>query len=205
VLWITAKAQNAALCLPIAVYGLGMVWGTSNRKAYYAGVGGIAAICLTGVFMYRSVLPATKVTALYNVVFYGILPASNNPESDLAALGLNPEYARYSGTLPWSPGTGVADGALVNALQLKVSPVSVMAFYLKRPARMWQHIETLFPAYLSLRPEFCGNFDRSAGRPPGARSNAIALWSTFHDRALSRVGAFVLSSLRWLLRFLAED
>ena len=70
-----------------------------------------------------------------------------------------------------------------------------MAFYLKRPGRMWRHIETRLPAALSLRPEFCGNFDRSAGRPPGARSNAIALWSRFHERCLSRIAAPLLATL----------
>jgi len=44
-------------------------------------------------------------------------------------------------------------------------------------------------------PEFCGNFDRSAGRLPGARSEAIALWSSFHKRCLSRIAPLLLAAL----------
>jgi hypothetical protein len=153
------------------------------------------AMLAAGTIMYRALQPAPRVTTLYNLVFYGILPGSDNPQSDLIALGLNPDYARYSGTLAWSPNTGVGDGALVNALLAKITPVREAEFYLKRPERTWRRVKILLPTYLSLRPEFCGNFDISAGRPPGSRSEAIVLWSRFHDCGLARVGPFLLALL----------
>jgi hypothetical protein len=195
ILWIMAKSQNAALCIPLGAYGLRIAWRALDRQTRCAAVAGVMATVVAGTVMYRSLLPAPKVTPLYNVVFYGILPGSHDPQSDLIALGLNPDYARYSGTLPWSPGTGVADGALVNAVLANVTPLRVAEFYMRRPARMWRHVRTLLPTYLSLRPEFCGNFDISAGRPPGARSDAIALWSRFHERGLSRIGPVLLATL----------
>jgi hypothetical protein len=172
-----------------------MTWRAPDRKTRWAAIAGVIAMLIAGMVMYGFLLPAPKVMALYDVVFYGILPGSHDPQSDLIAFGLNPEYARYSGTLPWSPGTGVADGTLVKAILAKVTPWSVAEFYIRRPARMWQHIRALLPRYLSLRPEFCGNFDISARRPPGARSETIALWSRFHESGLSRIGPFVLGAL----------
>jgi hypothetical protein len=198
VLWIMAKTQNAALCIPLAAYDLRMVWRTFGQGGggrRYVALGGAAAICVAGVVMYRSLLPAPRVSVLYDVIFFGVLPESEDARSDLKALGLDPSYARYSGTLPWSPGTGVADGTLVSALQANVSSFSLMEFYLRRPARMWRHLQSRLPIALSLRPEFCGNFDRSAGRPPGDRSNAVTLWSRFHERYLSRIAALLLSAL----------
>jgi hypothetical protein len=195
VLWIMAKTQNAALCVPLAAYDLRLTWRALGRGSRYVALVGAVAICVTGVVMYRSLLPAPRVSVLYDMVFSGILPESEDARSDLKALGLDPNYARYSGTLPWSPGTGVADGTLVNALQANVSSFSLMEFYLMRPARMWRHLQARFPAALSLRPEFCGNFDKSAGRPPGARSNAFALWSGFHERCLSRIAVLLLGAL----------
>ena len=195
VLWIMAKTQNAALCIPLAAYDLRMVWRTLGRGGSYVALAGVVAICVAGGVMYRSLLPAPRVSVLYDMVFFGILPESEDARSDLKALGLDPNYARYSGTLPWSPGTGVADGALVNALQANVSSFSLMEFYLRRPARLWRHLQARLPSALSLRPEFCGNFDRSAGRPPGARSNTMALWSRFHERCLSPIALLLLSAL----------
>ncbi len=195
ILWIMAKTQNAPLCIPLGAYGLSIAWRALDRKIRGAAIAGVMAMVVAGTVMYRSLLPAPKVTPLYNAVFYGILPGSLDPQSDLIALGLNPVYARYSGTLPWSPDTGVADGVLVNAILANVTPFRLTEFYVRRPARTWRHVRALLPTYLSLRPEFCGNFDISAGRPPGARSDAIALWSRFHERGLSRVGPLLLVAL----------
>jgi len=132
---------------------------------------------------------------LYDAVFFGILPGSPDPKADLKALGLDPSYARYSGTVAWGPGTGVADGALVRAIQANVGPFELMEFYLKRPERMWQRLRVLLPSALSLRPEFCGNFERDAGRFPGARSEGVAFWNWFHERCLSRIAYFLLCEL----------
>lgn len=195
ILWIMAKTQNAPLCIPLGAYGLSIAWRALDRKTRGAAIAGVMAMVVAGTVMYRSLLPAPKVTPLYDAVFYGILPGSQDPQSDLIALGLNPRYARYSGTLPWSPGTGVADGVLVNAILANVTPLRLAEFYMRRPVRTWRHVRTLLPTYLSLRPEFCGNFDISAGRPPGARSDAIALWSRFHERGLSRIGPLLLIAL----------
>jgi hypothetical protein len=195
VLWITAKTQNAPLCLPLAIYGISIAWQARLLTSRVVGGFGIAAMCLAGVTMYRSVLPAPKVISLYDVIFYGILPESSDPRSDLRALDLNTDYAQYSGTLPWSPRTGVADGALVSALLTKVTPLKLFEFYLRRPARLLLHIKPLLPNYLSLRPEFCGNFEPPTGRPPGAKSGAIALWSHFHERVLSRMSSVILAVL----------
>jgi len=194
-LCITARAPNAAFCLPLGVYGLSLARRCSDRQARFAAIGSVAAILIAGVLMYRSLLPATRVTAFYNAIFYGILPSSTNPRSDLKALGLDPDYVRYSGTLAWSEGTGVANGYLLNALQEKVNSLGMILFYLQRPEWSWRHVETMLPTYLSLRPEFCGNLDRSAGRPPGARSEAIAIWSRFHERGLARIGIPLLAAL----------
>jgi len=195
ILWITAKIQNAPLCVPIAFYGATTFKLASDRRLRHVAAGGMLAICVSGWVMYRSTLPATRVTALYNTVFFGILPESTRPEADLASLGLDRSYAQYSGTVAWSPGTGVADGALVQAVERQLNPLKLFGFYLSRPARLHQHVERVLQNALSLRPEFCGNFEESAGRRPGARSDAIAFWSGFHSRCLGRIGDFLVGAL----------
>ncbi|MGA3185817.1 MAG: hypothetical protein ABSF22_01790 [Bryobacteraceae bacterium] len=195
ILWIMAKTQNAPLCVPLGVYGLVIAWRALDGKTRWAAIAGVLAMLAAGAIMVRSILPAPKVITLYDGIFYGILPDSPDPRSDLMALGLNPDYARYSGTLPWDPESGIADGYLVNALLEKITPVGLVEFYMRRPGRMWRHFRPLLPSYFSLRPEFCGNFVQSTGRPPGARSYAIGLWSRIHERVLSRVGLFLLAAL----------
>jgi hypothetical protein len=181
--------------LPLAAYALTVAWHARDKVPRWAAVAGAVGTMAAGVMMYATSLPAPRVTNLYDVVFFGILPESKTPAADLRTLGLDPAYVRYSGTLAWTAGTGVGDGFLVNALQAKVTPLSLLLFYVARPARMWQHTRAALLVAFSLRPEFCGNFDRSAGRFPGARSHAVALWSHFHERYLSKIGAGLLAAL----------
>jgi hypothetical protein len=87
----------------------------------------------------------------------------------------------------------------VHAVQTQLNPVKIFWFYVKRAARLQQHIERALKSALSLRPEFCGNYDISAGKLPGARSEAIAFWSHFHSRCLARIGVFLLLTLSVLV------
>jgi len=162
--------------------------------------GNVAILCAGGA-MYQSLLPAPQVMATYDAIFFGMLPESPEPQIDLLALGLDPAYSRYSGTVAWSPGAGVADGALVRSLQENVNPAKIMWFYIMRPARLQEHVRTALISALSLRPEFCGNYDVSADKPPGARSETLSLWSRFHSRCLARIGGFLVCYLFMFVMF----
>ena len=192
VLLITAKTQNAWLCAPLAIYGFLLVWRAAYPSARCVAAAGVVAVLAAGVVMYRSLLPAPRLVGIYNMIFMAVLPESKDPASDLKALRLDPKYVQYSGTLAWSPNTGIADGYLVNAVQAAVTPITLVEFYVRRPSRMWTHIRSLLPMALSLRPEFCGNFDPAAGKPPGAKSYNFAIWSQFHERILSSIAVFLL-------------
>lgn len=195
ILWIMAKTQNAVFCVPLGVYGLSLALRALDARARWAAVVCAVAILSAGMVMYRCLLPAPRMVNLYNMIFFAVLPESGDPSGDLKALGLDPSYVRYSGTLAWSPGTGVADGSVVNAIQANVTPGTLVKFYLKRPARLWKHVRAVLSVALLLRPEFCGNFEKSAGRPPGARSEAVALWSHFHERSLAPIGRYLLLAI----------
>jgi hypothetical protein len=82
----------------------------------------------------------------------------------------------------------VASGVVGN----QITHAAIARFYLQHPARIWRHAKILLPIAFSLRPEWCGNFERTAGRPPGARSTAFTLWSGLHEHVLRRIGKLIL-------------
>jgi hypothetical protein len=53
----------------------------------------------------------------------------------------------------------------------------------------------MLPISTSLRPEWSGNFEPSAGHAAGARSTAFSLWSSVHERVLVRVIKFLLLAM----------
>jgi len=127
----------------------------------------------------------------YNLVFLAVLPESRNPAADVAALGLDPGTEDYSRTGAWGPNSAFDALEERGTIGQKVNLVTVLRFYLSRLTRLWRHIQTTLPIATLLRPEY-GNFERSAGYAPGARSEAFAIWSGFHESALSRVAKFLL-------------
>jgi hypothetical protein len=121
-----------------------------------------------------------------------IVPESKNSKADLAALGLDPEYAKFSGSGAWTEGTALYDMARTGLIGERVTSASVARFYLARPGRMWRHAKIMLPVAFLLRPEWCGNFERSAGFAPGSKSRSFSLWSGFHEHVLARVAKPIL-------------
>jgi hypothetical protein len=185
-------------------------WST-DLQARRAAVAGIALILGAGTLNVVTSPLSEHQAAAYNVLFLTILPESKNPAADLRSFGLSPGLARYSGTNTWSANTGYYEPEIQRGLGRNLSLRTTTAFLLKHPARLWRHIGVLFsgtamsgalarepatpptrsPA-TSLRPEFCGNFEQAARHPPGARSQALAVWSAFHERTLARLWRIIL-------------
>jgi hypothetical protein len=188
-LLIAAKAQNFPLAIALAPFALLLGYRNKIRFTHYLGFGLIAAAGLMNAWTIPKPLQEADT---YNQIFLAILPESSDRVGDLKALGLDADYARFSGTGAWGPGTALYDLSNRGILGQEVSPATVARFYLFHPKRMWRHAKSLLPAAFSLRPEWCGNFDRSARFPPGARSHTFILWSAFHEYLLSRAGKLIL-------------
>jgi len=124
----------------------------------------------------------------YNQIFLAILPDSKDPGADLKSLGMDPRYAAYSGTGAWTERTAIQELVGDGTIGKRITPATVAGFYARHPARMWARAKILLPIAFSLRPEWCGNFERSAGYPHGAKTTHFALWSAIHEQVLSRIG-----------------
>jgi hypothetical protein len=194
-LWMLAKPQNAPLAVPLVLLLFRLrVWPARPIPVLWAAAG--AGVILATAAVNVATLPGeTRRAPVYDMVFMAVLPESKNPSTDLAALGLNPELVRYSGTGAWSAGTAFADLKLTGAIGTTVTSLSVCRFYLMRPARLWKHLKSVLPRAMWLRPEWCGNFELDAGFAPGARSTSFSLWSHVHERALTPLAKPILLAL----------
>jgi hypothetical protein len=186
-LLVLAKSQNLPLALALAAFALGF-W----RWRKSAAVAGCCIIILAGALNFWTLPKSLKLATTYNVLFMSIVPESKNPKDDLAALGIDPEYAKFSGSGAWTQGTALYDMARAGVIGDRVTSASLVRFYLARPGRMWRHAKVMLPAVFLLRPEWCGNFERSAGFAPGSKTRNFSLWSAFHERILARVAKTIL-------------
>jgi hypothetical protein len=185
ILLVLAKPQNAPVGVLLGLFcPLVLRSWVATRAARYGAWIGCAAIVAASGTMFLTAPVAMKDHNTYNLVFLAIVPESRNASTDLKSLGLDPRLRDYSTTGAWSSNTAFPTLHESGAIGRVVTLMTVVRFYMLRPTRMWRHIQTKLPLATSLRPEWCGNFEPSAGYPAGARSGAFALWSSFHQRAL---------------------
>jgi hypothetical protein len=190
-----AKPQNAPLAVPLVLLLFRLrVWSVQPVPVPWAVAGG--SVILAAALINAATLPAeTRKAPVYDMIFMAILPESKSPSTDLEALGLDPELARYSGTGAWSAGSAFGDVKLTGAIGTTVTSLSICRFYLLRPVRLWRHLKTVLPRAMWLRPEWCGNFELDAGFAPGARSPSFSLWSRVHERVLTPLAKPILFAL----------
>lgn len=188
-LWVFAKPVNTPEGILLVLFALRIF---AARRIALAGALLIASACAVNVFTVPT--PNTWPT-VYDQVFLAILPESHNPAQDAQALGLPEDWLKYSGTGAWSQGNNLYQGVVSGLIGKKISNGTIARFYLARPGRIWRRAKRILPVAFSLRPEWCGNFERSAGLPAGARSQAFNVWAGFHEHWLTPIGKPILMAL----------
>ena len=76
-----------------------------------------------------------------------------------------------------------------------MSRFTIVWYYVRQPVKLLNYIRAVLPRGASLRAEGVGNFERSAGYPPFARSRSFAIWSRFREHYLSGWSSGVLIGL----------
>jgi len=187
ILFVMAKPQNAPVGFLLALLAL--------RLRGRVAIGSSLAIAAASAAILLTAPLPNQWSSTYDQVFMAILPESKDPARDAQVLGLPADWLKYSGTGAWTPGTNFSEGVRGGVIGKTITHGSIIRFYALRPTRIWRRAKRVLPVAFSLRPEFCGNFDRSAGRPPDAKSRTFNLWSRFHEIVLTTLGKVILIAL----------
>jgi hypothetical protein len=188
VLFVMAKPQNAPLGILMALF-------IFRLRADWIAIASSLAILAAAAFIIVTSPVANMWSSTYDQVFMAILPESKTPAQDAQALGLTPDWLKYSGTGAWTQGTNLYEAVKSGVIGKTITHGTIARFYLLRPGRIWRHAKRVLPVAFSLRPDTCGNFERSAGFPPGAKSQTFDAWSGFHEHGLEAVGKGILIAL----------
>ncbi len=184
--FVGAKPQESIHGLLFALFGLrlsevrGKGWW--RRPAVALAVG----LCLFSLWYYRRT-PQREIrkVALYQTVFREMLPTSPDPAGDLAALGLDPRLAVYSGTHAYQPGVPIHEASFERDYFDRVGFAQIAAFYAARPVRLLGRLRRAAEkGGMRLRPHASGNFEKSApGWRPNLVSRRFAAWSGLRLKA----------------------
>jgi hypothetical protein len=188
VLFVMAKPQNAPIGILLALF-------VFRLRVGRIAIASSLAILAATVFITVTSPVANMWSSTYDQVFMAILPESKTPAQDAQALGLPPDWLKYSGTGAWTEGTNLYEAVKSGLIGKTITHGSIARFYLQRPGRIWRHAKRVLPVAFSLRPDTCGNFERSVGFPPGAKSQTFDAWSGFHEHGLEACGKLILIAI----------
>ena len=180
-LMITAKPMYvpfAALLVPFGIYLTGFV----SLKYRYLWTGAISVALLLLGSGYQAITPEwLRMKASYIAIFGELLPHSPNPDSDLLALNLRPEWKRYIGTSPYdADGPVETDAAFRSDFTNRVRTLTIPFFLLARPLQLYRVASSIAPQLVTTLPDYAGYYEQSSGKPP--RSKPVAPWSSIRAR-----------------------
>src|SRR5258706_1569366 len=119
----------------------------------------------------------------FNIIFYELLPHSDNVYRDLGQLGLDDSYARWSGMHTYSEGSPMtADPEFMPVFKQRTNQGRIAAFYARHPGEAWRLLVAAMGEAGRQRP-YLGNYDRRTGIREFQESNSFAAWSSL-KRAL---------------------
>jgi len=116
--------------------------------------------------------------ALFNAIFFRILPESPQPTRTLDELSLDASYLPYAGMHAFMPASPAQSNDWAAALALRTGHRTLAAFYLRHPLLALRHMDlALRKEAPVLRPVNLSNFRQVDGHPAGARTTRLSLWS----------------------------
>lgn len=128
-------------------------------------------------YMFREAPRDYSAQSLWNSIFLRLLPQSASPKEDLGVLGLDDRFVRYTGVNTYAMPTEQEAIRWRSEMMKQTDVRKVIRYYAVRPGLAFKRFATAVQESMETRPPYLGNFEQSAGRPPGARTNAFALWS----------------------------
>lgn len=200
-LLVTTKAPHAPLGLWIAVLLFATrrrLWPKSGRG--FAVVASILAV-VSVLTLWKSAPPEYSVRGCFTMVFYRVLPRSQNVSGTLSDLGLDDSWRPYIGKHSYSPGIDLSQPAFLQAVRGRINYFTLARFFVNHPRQAW---DTMFASLSEAgqhRPAL-GNFDRAAGVPVSS-SRAFALWSDLKSRLFLDHSARFLAYIAGLTAALA--
>jgi len=197
ILVTTAKPQYAMLGLWIACLAWlerDVLWHGRRRPAIFAFV---VLVLAFGITVRYFVPEDYSAIATFDVIFTGILPHSSHPDRDLAELGLDSSYRRWSGLGAFSAESPLSDRGFARSFQARTSPRKLALFYLRHPAVAGRSfLRSLDEAGRMRIP--MGNFDVNSGQPPLAETRSFVAISDVKQQAFFHHGLRLFLSFVFL-------
>ena len=192
VLFAGAKQQNAPTGIIIAAFTVCFVI-LRRGKRWRALVAVCASvICAASVITYVAISDEIQYINEYHAMTMGVMQFSQNPRV-LKDLGLNPQLMILKGTTVYNryPIVIANSPLMYSQMYNRVSTFKLAAYYLRHPDTLLAELDSVTSKAYEIKPLMVGNFLKSAGHAPLAKSYFFSLWSVVKPHIFPRSIGFV--------------
>ncbi len=104
--------------------------------------------------------------------------------SPIIGMADNPKYSVLKGTNAFSGTVDIYGKQFAQDFYSRVTTADVMKFYLLHPRHLMVELQVDAKAAVENRPDYLGNYEKSAGLPPVSISNRWSFWNAMKRRYL---------------------
>ena len=162
-----------------------------HQAAY---LGAALLLCFVSVLNTAEMLQHQTKHEKYDQMTRGVLFQADDPEKALAFFGIEPRYSVLTDTYASQsfPVADITSGVLDEGFLDRYDTGEVALYYLTHPVDLVSLFDVgAHSAFITLS-DFSGNYERSAGLPPRAKSPVMAVWSTIKEQSAPRTAGLVL-------------
>lgn len=193
-LFLTTKSAHTPLALAFAPYWIFRLWKTNRGLAVV-----LPSLLLICAATFSSTVPISwRSLALFNVIYYQILPKAPDPVAALVELNLNASDARYARIVPYAPESPVNIPQWLENFYKRTNHGNLARYYLHHPQFTLTVLDEGLKQSAEIRPRNFANYTRSSNHPPVSNTTSFDSWSDFKTMLFQKWRYWVLA---WFLIF----
>jgi len=129
-----------------------------------------------------------------HAVTRGILLEDQNPDKVLESMGIDVSYSLLTdqSLYDYYPPAEISNPLLHEGFLDRYSTLDIALYYLKNPSAIIAMWNNGLQSALNLQRSYCGNYERSVGMPPMAKSLFWSIWSAFRQRSIPSTIGYLL-------------
>lgn len=193
VMFIGAKQQNAPIGLLFVLFGLRLMTLFKNKSWRIAVILGCIVIAVSSIVTYVAITGDIRYINQYNSLTTGFMRYSASAEN-LKAIGLDPQldilknstvYDRYPVIITDSP-------IMYKEMYNQISINKIALYYVKNPGLLMRQFQSALSSSFIIKAGMVGNYLKSYGKPPLAKTYFFSVYSTIKELVLSYSTGFVI-------------
>lgn len=191
---ITSRKQCALIGIFLAAYCIKLIF---IRNHWIWGVTCVLSavlLCFFTSFSLARLSSDFDTTSKLHAMTRGVLFSSDNPTSALAEFGIDSSYEMLTDASAYDylPFVNATDPSLEEGFLNKYDIPDIAVYYIRHPGKLLRMIDLSIKSCFDVRRSYCGNYEKSVGMPPRAKSIFWTAWSMFKSTSAPKTIGFLI-------------